>query len=241
MDQRARAQTVVLQGARLLLLLGLILVVAAGCARVAAEIDEYSPSEPIEVEIGDAVSLSVTFTNTGNRARDFIARATVVDGQGAVVRRHETVLEDSLQPGQRATVSWEHAVRREGEFLLQFSLWRDADTMLHQQPAESQRLIVVREAEPDTDPDGPPSVAEFAIGDRVQVAGAPLRVRVAPGTSEPDVSSEYYPGSMPVGSLGTVVDGPEEADGYVWWRIDYDRGVVGWSAQDWLERRSGNG
>ncbi len=241
MGRSAQAQVTVVPAVRLLLLLGLLLVVVAGCARIAAEIDGYSPNEPVEVEVGEAVRLSVTFTNTGNRAREFIARASVVDSQGAVVRSYEKVLDEPLEPRQRTTVSWEHSVRREGEFLLQFSLWRDEDTLLSQQPDQSRRLIAVREAEPGPDPEGPPSEAKFVIGDRVQVVGAPLRVRVAPGTGESDVSSEYYPGSMPVGSLGTVVDGPAEADGYIWWRIDYARGVVGWSAQDWLERREGNG
>ncbi len=236
MNAGAQARRVV-RGLRWLLLAALLPLLLAGCARVAAKIDSITPREVVEAEVGDTVTLSMTFTNTGNRDRAFIARATVLDAEGAVVRAHETVLDPALEAGKQTTVNWDHVVRREGTYEVQFSLWRDADTALGYMPEDAQKLIAVREAEPE---DPPPPTAEFGRGDRIQVTGA-LRVRVAPGTDEREVASPYYPGSMPVGSLGTIVDGPQEVDGYVWWKIDYDRGVTGWSAQDWLERRTGGG
>lgn len=224
---------------RVVLLLGLVVALVSGCGRVAAQIENYSPSELLEVELGDAVTLSVTFKNTGNRAREFIARVAVLDHREVVVRSYEEKLRDPLEPGQRTTVNWEHKFRQAGEYLVQFSLLGDPDTTLGQQPDPAQRLVVVREVEPE--PEEPRATAKFQVGDRVEVVDDPLRVRVAPGTGERDVSSPHYPGSMPVGSTGRVVDGPVEADGYIWWRIDYDAGVVGWSAQNWLAHRNGNG
>jgi hypothetical protein len=43
---------------------------------------------------------------------------------------------------------------------------------------------------------------------------------------------------MPLGTIGRIVSGPVEADGFVWWDINYDVGigeVRGWSAENWLE------
>jgi uncharacterized protein YraI len=38
------------------------------------------------------------------------------------------------------------------------------------------------------------------------------------------------------GSVLKVLDGPVEADGYVWWQLqDVSDGVVGWAVADYLE------
>jgi hypothetical protein len=36
------------------------------------------------------------------------------------------------------------------------------------------------------------------------------------------------------GTTLRVVGGPEVADGFTWWYLDY-RGTLGWCADDWLE------
>jgi len=77
--------------------------------------------------------------------------------------------------------------------------------------------------------------SELQIGDRVRVT-TNLNVRTGPSTSHPEITDPDYPGYAPAGSLGTVVDGPISADGYIWWKIQYDLGFTGWSVENGLER-----
>jgi hypothetical protein len=51
-----------------------------------------------------------------------------------------------------------------------------------------------------------------------------LRVRAQPGLQG------ATQGTQPVGGRGAIVDGPVDLDGYRWWKIDYDLGADGWSA-----------
>ena len=129
----------------LLALLGIVPLLA-GCARIEATIRSYSPNDPenpAQVEPGDTVTLSVTVANTGNRARAFIVRAAIWSKGGPLEKRYETVLDPPLKPGEERTVSWTHTVNREGEYSVQFSVWKDEDTPLAQAPQTAQRLIVV--------------------------------------------------------------------------------------------------
>lgn len=60
-------------------------------------------------------------------------------------------------------------------------------------------------------------------------ASADLSVRDGPGTSNTRLDV------APQGTSGTVIDGPVDADGYRWYKLDYDGGVAtGWSAANWL-------
>jgi hypothetical protein len=65
----------------------------------------------------------------------------------------------------------------------------------------------------------------LVIGDRAQVTpGDANNVRTRPGTNNPRI------GSIPGGGELVVLDGPVCADGYVWWRVDFE-GLVGWTAE----------
>ena len=73
-----------------------------------------------------------------------------------------------------------------------------------------------------------PSSVKFAIGTRVQVVNTTINVRESPGGT--------LLGTQRVGSLGTVLAGPTVTpNGVVWYQIDYDSGVDGWSGQDNLD------
>lgn len=72
------------------------------------------------------------------------------------------------------------------------------------------------------------STPRFANGDTARVT-EPLNLRTGAGTGNGVIAV------LPVGATGTVVGGPQSANGYIWWRIETSRGT-GWAAQDWLRK-----
>jgi Tol biopolymer transport system component len=69
---------------------------------------------------------------------------------------------------------------------------------------------------------------KFKQGDGVITTDA-LKVR-----EDPDIGSAEIK-TQPKGTQGKIFEGPACADDYVWWKIEYQDGTIGWSAQDWLE------
>ena len=80
---------------------------------------------------------------------------------------------------------------------------------------------------PLVNPWTPAPPPKFSIGDWVQTT-ANLNVREGPGLGYAIIDT------MPEGTLGQIVDGPVEADGYVWWDVKYVSGERGWSVEDGL-------
>lgn len=75
-------------------------------------------------------------------------------------------------------------------------------------------------------------VGNIGVGGKVRVTGtgaARLNVRQQPGTGAPIVTRAED------GHIFTVLEGPQTADGYQWWKVQDDQGVVGWAAANWLE------
>jgi hypothetical protein len=70
----------------------------------------------------------------------------------------------------------------------------------------------------------------ISIGDTVQVSNTRLSVRAS--------ASGLRLGVAPEGATATVIGGPQQVDGYTWWKLDYQTGPDGWSAGDWLRVRS---
>jgi len=210
---------------------GVVLAAAlVGCGRVTARIDAYSPSDPgspVRVEAGKTVTLSLTFTNTGNRSGTFYARAIVRDSANVLVTVPPQTV--TVAAGKQHTVTWEHTVASPGTYTVQFILGKDASTTYSQAPAAPTPLIV-----------GVPAVVstKFRIGDRVRVTDA-VRVRTGPGTENPQVSHVNYRDSAPAGVEGKVIGGPERAGDYVWWRVEFDAGYTGWSIENNLARVAG--
>ena len=68
-------------------------------------------------------------------------------------------------------------------------------------------------------------------GQRVQIVGTGaegIRFRSGPGT-------DYLTLSILLdGAELLVLDGPEEGDGFTWWRLEMEDGTIGWAAEDWL-------
>jgi uncharacterized protein YgiM (DUF1202 family) len=75
-----------------------------------------------------------------------------------------------------------------------------------------------------------PVSTKFSDGNRVQVNTTSLNVRSAAGTANTLL------GTHNAGDLGTVLgDAPVSANGFIWWRIDFDSGVDGWVAENYLD------
>ncbi|MHC4546411.1 MAG: M23 family metallopeptidase, partial [Planctomycetota bacterium] len=68
------------------------------------------------------------------------------------------------------------------------------------------------------------SVNKFNVGDRIRTT-VQLWVRNEPLINDNKVWL------APKESTGVVIDGPASGSGYTWWRIDYDVGIEGWSAE----------
>jgi hypothetical protein len=84
---------------------------------------------------------------------------------------------------------------------------------------------------PITTPEGTPSGAIIEPGVTVVVQGtqgAGLRLRSEPTTESGIVTA------VREGLQLTVIDGPEEADGFVWWKVRAPDGKEGWGAANWL-------
>lgn len=84
---------------------------------------------------------------------------------------------------------------------------------------------------PISTPEGTPSGAIIEPGVTVVVQGtqgAGLRLRSEPTTGSGIVTA------VREGAVLTVVDGPEEADGFVWWKVRAPDGKEGWGAANWL-------
>src|SRR3990167_7076426 len=71
--------------------------------------------------------------------------------------------------------------------------------------------------------------AALSHGDRVKTT-AILNVRATPSGSGTKV------GTVPLGSLCTIVGGPTKTANYTFWQIDWDRGISGWSVERYLEK-----
>jgi hypothetical protein len=64
---------------------------------------------------------------------------------------------------------------------------------------------------------------------------ADIKVRSSPGMDSVQINSLADGNSIIKGCKGKIIDGPTEKDGYNWWKIDYDLGITGWSAENYIE------
>lgn len=83
---------------------------------------------------------------------------------------------------------------------------------------------------PDADTQAPPTT-EISPGVTVLVGGtrgAGLNIR-----SEPSRQAEIVTRAKEGDSL-TVLEGPQDAGGYVWWKLQTSDGKEGWGASEWL-------
>jgi hypothetical protein len=77
-----------------------------------------------------------------------------------------------------------------------------------------------------------PVETEIKIGVEVKVKGTGvdgLSFRSGPGLNYARLKTVHD------GDVFSVLEGPEEASGYRWWRLEDDGGTAGWGADAWLE------
>jgi hypothetical protein len=68
-------------------------------------------------------------------------------------------------------------------------------------------------------------------GVEVEVSGTgadQLRLRAAPGTTGETLAT------LADGTSLTVLEGPQAADGYEWWKVRTQDGKEGWVADNWI-------
>ena len=81
----------------------------------------------------------------------------------------------------------------------------------------------------------PPVFAEIAPGATVEVyntGGGGLNLRSEASTSGRVVSN------VRDGTEFTVLEGPEDANGYAWWKLEAADGTQGWGAANWLRLKT---
>lgn len=69
-----------------------------------------------------------------------------------------------------------------------------------------------------------PPDSEFDTGDRIKLS-ASVQVRSSGS------SSASLLGSQSANATGTLIDGPVESGGAIWWRVNWDTGVDGWTVE----------
>lgn len=78
----------------------------------------------------------------------------------------------------------------------------------------------------------------FKEGDRIETTDL-LNVRSEPGLPEDGSQDTRISAPKSKGSTGTILnDQPVYADGFAWWKIQYDDGTIGWSQDKRLESQS---
>jgi hypothetical protein len=112
--------------------------------------------------------------------------------------------------------SFERGLMWQGREAYIYALYHDGSWQLHPHPisgVSSNRSNV------------PPQ--QFHVGDRVRVCTAydRLAVRTRPRLGSSELTL------LEPGALLTVVDGPSYADGWPWWRVRTNDGIVGWVAE----------
>jgi len=89
----------------------------------------------------------------------------------------------------------------------------------------TKQLNAAASPEPDQPTATPTPPGNIALGQPARiVARTGLNIREAPSTKAKRL------GRFGAGVLVTVVEGPVQADGYIWWRVDDGYGRAGWVA-----------
>ncbi|MFQ6014012.1 MAG: hypothetical protein ACE5NP_01040 [Anaerolineae bacterium] len=102
-----------------------------------------------------------------------------------------------------------------------------------QQPTDTPTRPLITAVPPTNTPQPTPTPpTEIAVGGYVRIVntkGLDLRFRAGPGLNYITLVI------LPEGTVLKVLEGPQKADDFVWWRLESKDGVIGWAAQNWLQ------
>lgn len=96
------------------------------------------------------------------------------------------------------------------------------------EPAETPVPTPTLAPEPEVYADPIPYDQPLAIGGQARVnttGDESLRLRSTPGTSGEIVMR------LPAGTVVNVLDGPQTVDGFIWWQVETEDGVQGWTIE----------
>lgn len=109
-----------------------------------------------------------------------------------------------------------------------------SDTNLLPETLYSYGITAFDEAINISDPTGvaaqtwPPYSTKFSISSRAEVSANSINVRATPSVLGILLGEQLF------GNGGIVIGGPLYNDSFWWWKIDYDEGSDGWSAENYL-------
>jgi len=95
-------------------------------------------------------------------------------------------------------------------------------------PTLTATLTATPTAEPTITPTPVPVLLPGGLAVVTGTEGQQLRLRAEPGTAQETLRI------LEEGTALRVLEGPQQADGYNWWKVQTDDNLVGWVAADWL-------
>ncbi len=114
---------------------------------MSARITSYTPQMVTEVIVGQPITLSMTFVNTGTATARFIGGVSVWDASNRLAGNEDSP-ELVLGAGETRTIQWSFVPVSVGSHRVQFGVWRGmpftAPNLLHKWPDPSQMLINAR-------------------------------------------------------------------------------------------------
>jgi hypothetical protein len=83
--------------------------------------------------------------------------------------------------------------------------------------------------------------AELIVGEEVKVLGTnALVVRMCPDGTISNGADCNLIATKPSNAIGMIIDGPvqilSDGLGFLWWKVQWSDGIVGWSPENWLQR-----
>lgn len=187
---------------------------------------------PVSANAGQSINLGVQVRNNGKApAPASILRVTFIDNQAMLSV-------PPLNVESTAWVYWTATIPQNASGKYIFSAYCDPDNQILELSENDNGggteinvmpLTSILSPSPSPSPTSAPVTYKFNIGDRVQTTDR-LNVRIGPSLTDTIL------GTQSLGSLGTVVNGPVSADGYIWWQVNYDTGADGWSVEDYLQK-----